>query len=78
MITYFLTPINGIHALAISSAISVNLLLFGVAGPIGGWLLDRFGPRPAVSASPVAASNRLLRRAHSDQTEIIRIRTNPG
>jgi MFS family permease len=30
---------------AISSAISINLLLFGVAGPLGGWFLDRFGPR---------------------------------
>jgi len=29
----------------ISSAISVNLLLFGIAAPISGWLLDRFGPR---------------------------------
>ncbi len=30
---------------AISSAISLNLLLYGVAGPISGWLLDRFGSR---------------------------------
>jgi MFS family permease len=30
---------------AITSAISLNLLLFGVAAPIRGWLLDRFGPR---------------------------------
>lgn len=29
----------------ISSAISINLLLFGIAAPISGWLLDRFGPR---------------------------------
>lgn len=30
---------------AIASAVSLNLLLFGVAAPISGWLLDRFGPR---------------------------------
>jgi len=30
---------------AIASAISFNLLLVGVAAPISGWLLDRFGPR---------------------------------
>ena len=30
---------------AIASAVSLNLLLVGVAAPISGWLLDRFGPR---------------------------------
>jgi predicted MFS family arabinose efflux permease len=30
---------------AVASAVSVNLLLFGVAAPISGWLLDRYGPR---------------------------------
>jgi MFS family permease len=30
---------------AIAFAVSINLLLFGVAAPISGWLLDRFGPR---------------------------------
>ncbi len=29
----------------IASAVAVSLFLFGVAGPISGWLLDRFGPR---------------------------------
>jgi MFS family permease len=29
----------------ISFALSINLLLFGVAAPISGWLLDRYGPR---------------------------------
>jgi len=29
----------------IASAVSMNLLLFGVAGPISGWLIDKFGPR---------------------------------
>jgi MFS family permease len=29
----------------IASAISMNLLLFGVASPISGWLIDRYGPR---------------------------------
>lgn len=36
---------------AISSAISINLLLFGVGAPIGGWLLDRFGPRRVILVS---------------------------
>src|SRR5258706_12093892 len=30
---------------AITSAVGINLLLFGVAAPISGWLLDRYGPR---------------------------------
>jgi MFS family permease len=29
----------------IASAISMNLLIFGIASPISGWLLDRFGAR---------------------------------
>ncbi len=36
---------------AIASAISINLLLYGVAGPIGGWLIDRFGSRRTMLAS---------------------------
>jgi sugar phosphate permease len=36
---------------AIASAISINLLLFGVAAPISGWLLDRFGPRRVMMGS---------------------------
>ncbi|MBI4524264.1 MAG: MFS transporter [Deltaproteobacteria bacterium] len=35
----------GWSRVAIASAISLNLFLFGVAAPISGWLLDRFGPR---------------------------------
>ena len=30
---------------AIAFAVSINLFLFGVAAPISGWLLDRYGPR---------------------------------
>ncbi|HEY1269894.1 MAG TPA: MFS transporter, partial [Candidatus Binatia bacterium] len=29
----------------ISFALGINLLLFGLAAPLSGWLLDRFGPR---------------------------------
>ncbi|MGH7772505.1 MAG: MFS transporter [Candidatus Binatia bacterium] len=36
---------------AIASAVSLNLLLFGVAAPISGWLLDRFGPRRIMMGS---------------------------
>ncbi len=36
---------------AIASAISLNLLLFGVAAPISGVLFDRFGPRRVMMGS---------------------------
>lgn len=36
---------------AIASAVSLNLLLVGVAAPISGWLLDRFGPRRVMIGS---------------------------
>ncbi len=36
---------------AISSAVSLNLLLYGMAGPISGWLLDRFGSRRVMLGS---------------------------
>jgi MFS family permease len=35
----------------IASAISMNLLLFGVAAPISGFLIDRFGPRKVMMGS---------------------------
>jgi sugar phosphate permease len=31
---------------AISAAISIGLLLYGLSGPAAGWLMDRFGPKP--------------------------------
>src|ERR671916_384243 len=31
---------------AISAAVSVGLLLYGLTGPAAGWLMDRFGPKP--------------------------------
>jgi sugar phosphate permease len=31
---------------AISAAISIGLLLYGLSGPPAGWLMDRFGPKP--------------------------------
>src|SRR5215472_8628781 len=35
----------------IASAVSMNLLLFGIAAPISGWLLDRYGPRKVMMGS---------------------------
>ena len=35
----------------IAMAISMNLLLFGVAAPISGYLIDRYGPRKIMLAS---------------------------
>jgi MFS family permease len=30
---------------AISAAVSIGLLLYGLSGPAAGWLMDRFGPK---------------------------------
>ena len=35
----------------IASAASLNLLLLGVFAPVGGWLIDRFGPRRVIFGS---------------------------
>jgi MFS family permease len=35
----------------IASAVSMNLLLFGVAAPISGWLIDKWGPRKVMIGS---------------------------
>lgn len=35
----------------ISYAVSMNLLLFGIAAPVSGWLLDRYGPRKVMMGS---------------------------
>jgi sugar phosphate permease len=35
----------------IASAVSMNLLLFGIAGPISGFLIDRYGPRKVMIGS---------------------------
>jgi sugar phosphate permease len=44
----FLNTLNadmGWSLAAISFAVSIGLLLFGLAAPLSGWLIDRFGPR---------------------------------
>lgn len=35
----------------IASAVSMNLLLFGIAAPISGWLIDKIGPRKMMIGS---------------------------
>src|ERR687883_125514 len=35
----------------VASAISMNLLLFGIAAPISGFLIDRYGPRKVMMGS---------------------------
>ena len=35
----------GWNLASISFAVSIGLLLFGLVGPLTGWLIDRFGPR---------------------------------
>jgi sugar phosphate permease len=39
---------------AIASAASLNLLLYGLTAPAGGWLIDRFGPRVVILGSMAA------------------------
>lgn len=44
----FLLPLRadmGWSRASISFAVSLGLVLFGLAGPLSGWLMDRFGPR---------------------------------
>src|SRR5262245_51309593 len=44
----FLNTLNadlGLSLAVISFAVSIGLLLFGLASPLSGWLMDRFGPR---------------------------------
>ncbi|MSP38551.1 MAG: MFS transporter [Deltaproteobacteria bacterium] len=38
----------------IASAASLNLLLLGLFAPVGGWLIDRFGPRRVILSSLTA------------------------
>jgi MFS family permease len=45
--TVLINPIEdelGWTRAAVSFAVSIGLLLYGVAGPVAGWLMDRFGP----------------------------------
>ena len=52
--TVFIHPLEmefGWSRTAIAFGISVNLLLYGLAAPISGWLLDRFGPRRVMLGS---------------------------
>src|SRR6266436_6105006 len=35
---------------AVASAASLNLLLLGLVAPLGGWLIDRIGPRRVILA----------------------------
>lgn len=41
----------GWSRVAIASVVSINLLLFGFAGPVSGWLIDRYGSRKVMLGS---------------------------
>lgn len=52
--TVFIHPLEvefGWSRAAIAFAVSINLFLYGLAAPISGWLLDRFGPRRVMMGS---------------------------
>ena len=45
---------------AITFGISINLLLYGVAAPVVGWILDKYGPRRVMMTSLTLLSTGLL------------------
>ena len=52
--TVFIHPLEaefGWSRAEIAFAISINLFLYGLAGPLSGWLLDRFGSRRVMAGS---------------------------
>jgi sugar phosphate permease len=53
---------------AISFAVSIGLLLFGLVGPLTGWLIDRFGPRTAMLGGVALVVGSMV--ASSRMTEI--------
>ncbi len=67
----FLLPMRaemGWSRAAISGAVSIGLILFGFAGPLTGWLMDRYGPRRmmAVGMLVVAVAMGLSARMTSE------------
>jgi sugar phosphate permease len=52
--TVFIHPLEtefGWSRAEISFAVSINLLLYGLAAPVSGWLIDRVGPRRVMAGS---------------------------
>src|SRR5262249_20678219 len=52
--SFLIHPLEGVFGWSralMASAISMNLLLFGIASPISGWLIDRYGPRKVMLGS---------------------------
>lgn len=52
--TVFIHPLEiefGWSRAEIAFAVSINLFLYGLAGPLSGWLIDRFGSRKVMTAS---------------------------
>src|SRR3990172_9585534 len=52
--TVFIHPLEmefGWSRAEIAFAVSINLFLYGLAGPLSGWLLDRFGSRRGMAGS---------------------------
>jgi MFS family permease len=41
-----------------SFAVSIGLLLYGLSGPVSGWLMDRFGPKHLTLAGLASAPER--------------------
>jgi sugar phosphate permease len=51
---------------AISFAVSIGLLLYGLAGPVTGWLMDRFGPRQLMLAGMLLVTLSMAASAYMD------------
>src|SRR4026207_69239 len=58
---------------AISLAVGVSLLAFGLGGPLGGWLLERFGPRKLLTGGILLLRARLAALLHIGELSLLHV-----